>query len=410
MSEAPLDDVTVIELGHIVAGPFCGLILSDLGAEVIKVEHPAGGDSVRESSPVGTSLFAAINRNKRSVTLDLKSEGGREAFEKLVGEADAVVENFAEGAPDRLGVGYEDLREVDPSLVYCSIKGFGDGPYRDYPALDPIAEAMSGLMSVTGREGHPPVRVGTSVADMAAAMYGAIGVLAALRHRDRTGEGQFLRAPLFESTATMMGYWLTYTDAYDEVPGPQGASHPNWSPYDVFETADDEWAFVGPSSQGQWEALCDALDAGHLAADDRFDTIRDRRAHDEELVDELQAVIDDAGLTRTELIHRLRDAGVPVAPVNDTAEALADEHLAATDFFAEVDAEMVPETDEGDEDGPPDARTVQVSRSPLSSTGFDRQDATDPPGLGEDTDAVLEALGYSAEEIADLRETGAIGE
>lgn len=389
----PLDGVRVLELGHIIAGPFCTLVLADLGAEVIKIENPDGGDSVRDSSTSGTSAFAAVNRNKKSVTLDLKSDAGSGAFQRLVADADVVVENYADGAPERLGVDAGTCRETNPELVYCSIKGFGEGPYQQYPALDPVAEAMSGLMSVTGRPDSPPARVGASVADMTTSLYGALAVVGALQHRERTGEGQSIRVPLFESATTLMGYWLAYTDASGETPGPQGASHPNWSPYDVFRTVDDEWTFVGPNSERQWRALAAALDADHLLDDERFETIEARRRNDRELVAQLQASIEEAGLRRAELVGRLRDAGVPVAPVNDTERVLADEHLEATDSFARIRAPIA------DVDGEGEQTRVRVPRSPIASSAFDRVTATDPPGLGEDTRTILESVGYSEEDI-----------
>lgn len=391
--ERPLSGVTVLELGHIVAGPFCTLLLADLGAEVIKVEHPEYGDAVRDSSPVGNSSFNYVNRDKLGVTVDLKSDEGHAVFDDLLSEADVLVENFAPGTPERLGVGYEDLREDHPELVYCSIKGFNAGPYEDYPALDPIAEAMSGLMSVTGHAGQPPVRSGTSIADMAASFYGAIAVLGAVYQRERTGEGQKLSVPLFESTVSLMGYWLSYTQAYDEVPDPLGASHPNWAPYDVFETADDSWVFVGPSSERQWTAFCEALSLD-LHEDDRFASLADRREHVEELTEILRAEL--RAHDEDELVGTLREAGVPVAPVNDTRDVCADPHLEATDALAEV------ETAEGEH------ATVKVPRFPVVSTGFDRIDSEKPPSLGEDTDAVLGALGYPPERIEELRERGAI--
>jgi len=385
----PLADVTVLELGHIVAGPFCSMVLADLGAEVIKVEHPEGGDSIRDSSPVGASSFNYVNRNKLGVTLDLKSEDGQAVFDDLVAEADVLVENFASGTADRLGVGYDDLSEVNEELVYCSIKGFNEGPYEEYPALDPVAEALSGLMSVTGHEGQPPVRSGTSLADMAASLYAAVTVLGAVRQRDATGEGQHVTVPLFESTVSLMGYWLAYTQAYDDVPEPLGAGHPNWAPYDVFESADGDWVFVGPSSDRQWRQSCEALDVD-LHEDARFETLADRRQHRDALND---AFGEACGQFETsELLDRLRDAGVPVAPVNDTAEVCDDPHLEATDALGEV---TVAEGDAG---------SVRVPRFPGRSTGFDHVSVSDPPRLGEDTDAVLGALGYDDETVERLHE------
>ncbi|MFC6732481.1 MULTISPECIES: CaiB/BaiF CoA-transferase family protein [unclassified Haladaptatus] len=393
MTDRPLADVTVLELGHIIAGPFCSLLLADLGARVIKIEHPEGGDIVRDSSPLGNSSFNYVNRDKESITLDLKTAGGREIFHSLVGEADVVVENFKPGTAERLGVGYDALSEEFPSLVYCSIKGFNEGPYEDHPALDPVAEALSGLMSVTGHPGQPPVRSGTSVADMAASLYGAIGVLAALRQRDQTGEGQKVSAPLFESTVALMGYWLSFTQAYDDVPEPLGAGHPNWAPYDVFRTADEKWVFVGPSGERQWRAFCEALDLS-LHEDDRFETLADRRENVSLLTDLL--AVELRQFDRVEIVERLREASVPVAPVNNIREVCNDPHLAATDALTSVAVA------EGAGD------TVAVPRSPIRSSAFSRVESRPPPHLGQHTASILESLGYSTAEIDALRETGAI--
>ena len=391
--DMPLSDVTVVELGHIIAGPFCSLVLADLGAEVVKVEHPTHGDAVRDSSPVGNSSFNYVNRNKLGLTVDLKSDEGTAVFEDLVAEADVVVENFAAGTADRLGVGYDDLRAVNDELVYCSIKGFNEGPYQSYPALDPVAEALSGVMSVTGHAGQPPVRCGTSLSDMAASLYAAVSVAAAVRQRDVTGEGQHLTVPLFESTVALMGYWLAYTQAYDDVPEPLGAGHPNWAPYDTFRSADDEWVFVGPSSDSQWQAFCEALDLS-LHEEDRFATLPDRRANRDVLNQAVAAACAD--YEAETLVSRLREAGVPVAPVNDTADVVADEHLRETEALGDVTVA------EGEGD------RVAIPRFPARSTGFERIENTDPPKLGEDTDAVLAALGYDEAEIEALREAGAV--
>ncbi len=390
----PLDGVTVVELGHIAAGPFCSLLLAELGAEVVKVEHRAsGGDSVRDSTPVGNGLFNAVNRNKLGITLDLKTDDGIEAFLDLIAEADVFVENLRPGAPDRLGIGYDDLRTLNEGLIYCSVKGFNDGPYQDYPALDPVAEALSGLMSVTGHPGNPPARAGTSVADMTAALFGALGVAAALRQRERTGVGQHVTAPLFESTVSLMSYWLVYTQTTEEVPDPIGAGHDNWAPYDVYLAADDRWVFVGPSSQAGWERLCEALDV-RLDEEDRFETVADRRRNEDALDAELQAVIER--IESEELVDRLREAGVPVALVQNVREVCSDEHLIATDALGEIT------TATGDDE------TVRVPKIPIRSSAYERPDPTDPPDLGEDTTDVLERLGYEEGRIDRLRENGAI--
>lgn len=390
----PLSDVTVVELGHIAAGPFCSLLLAELGAEVVKIEHRAsGGDSVRDSTPVGNSLFNAVNRNKQSVSIDLKTEGGLAAFETLIAETDVFVENLRPGAPDRLGIGYDDLRSVNDGLVYCSIKGFNEGPYQDLPALDPVAEALSGLMSVTGHSGSPPARAGTSVADMTAALFGAFGIVGALRQRATTGEGQHLTAPLFESTVSLMGYWLAYTQAYDDIPEPIGAGHDNWAPYNVYRSADERWVFVGPSSQRDWEALCRALDI-ELHERPAFETLADRRENEAELDTELGGVIGEHDAET--VVSLLRAADVPVALVQNLKEVTEDDHMAATGGFVDVDTVA----------GAP--AEVSVPRFPVRSSGFEPPAATDPPELGEHTERVLRGLGYSDGEIERLRAEGCL--
>jgi crotonobetainyl-CoA:carnitine CoA-transferase CaiB-like acyl-CoA transferase len=389
----PLSDVTVLELGHIIAGPFCSMILADLGAEVIKVESPGGGDAIRDSSPIGNSSFNYVNRNKLSVTLDLKSDDGQAIFTELVANADVLVENFAAGTTDRLGVGYDDLKTANEELVYCSIKGFNQGPYERFPALDPVAEALSGVMSVTGHPGQPPVRSGTSLSDMAASLYAAVTVLGAMRQRQETGTGQHLTVPLFESTVALMGYWLAYTQAYDDIPDPMGASHPGWAPYDVFQSADDEWVFIGPSSDRQWQRFCDVLDLD-IGDDERFAELENRLKNRTELHGIVEATCKQ--YTRDEIVERLQDGGVPVAPVNDMGDVRDDPHLEVTEALAEVEAT------EGE------GGRIRTPRFPARSTGFDRVESTDPPSLGEDTTLVLEALGYDEGEIDRLREAGVL--
>ena len=369
------------------------MLLADLGAEVIKVEHPEQGDAVRDSSPIGNSSFNYVNRNKLSITVDLKSEQGNAVFRDLVGEADVLVENFASGTADRLGVGYDDLNQINDALVYCSIKGFNPGPYEKFPALDPVAEALSGVMSVTGHPDTPPARSGTSLSDMAASLYGALTILAAIRQRDATGEGQHITVPLFGSTVALMGYWLAYTQAYDDIPEPMGASHPGWAPYDVFRSKDDRWVFIGPSSEKQWLRFCEALDID-LHTDERFETLRNRLENRELLNERVQSICEE--YTATDLVERLQEASVPVAPVNDTADVSDDPHLEATDALSEVRAT------EGDGD------RIRTPRFPAHTTGFDRVESTDPPALGEDTAAVLAACGYDTERIEHLQEEGIV--
>jgi crotonobetainyl-CoA:carnitine CoA-transferase CaiB-like acyl-CoA transferase len=391
----PLSDVTVVDLSHIIAGPYCSLLLADLGAEVIKVEHPEHADVFRDDSRDSSSWFNYVNRNKKGITLNLKDEAGNAAFRDIVADADVVVENFGPGAVERLGVDYESLREVNPELVYCSIKGFSEGPYEDRPALDPVAEALSGLMSTTGYPDQPPARCGTSVADMAASMQGALAVVGAIRQRDRTGEGQHITAPMFESMVGLNGGNVAFSDAFGEPrPKYRGGGQGQWAPYGVFQSEDGEWVFVGPSSERHWEALCAAMDVPELADDERFRTRADRRENREELDRTLESVFEE--YSKAEIVDRLRGEGVPCAPVNDTVEVSEDPHLEAIDGLGEVTAAQG------------DRRSVRVPKSPIRSSEYEPREPTDPPLQGEDTEAVLESVGYTEAEIDDLRERDAI--
>lgn len=393
--ERPLEDVTVLELCHIVAGPYCSLLLADLGADVVKVEHPEHGDAFRDASPAASSTFNFLNRNKRAITLNLKDDAGREAFEDLVRESDVLVENYSPAAVESLDLGYETLREINPELIYCSVKGFNEGPYEDRPALDPVAESLSGMMSTTGYPDQPPARCGTSVADMAASLQGAIAVVAALRQRDGTGDGQHITAPMFESTVGLMGGGIAFSDAFGEPMEPwEGGGQSQWAPYGVFETADDEWVFIGPSSERHWDALCEAMEVPDIADDSRFQTLADRRDNRAAL----DALFEDVfrSFTKREVTDRLEHANVPHAPVNDTLEVSDDPHLEETGGLVEVEA-------------PQEGRQPhRVPTSPIRSSGFPMVDPTDPPKQGADTVDVLSSIGYSEDRIEELRERGAI--
>ena len=391
----PLSDVTVVELTHIIAGPYCGLLLADLGAEVIKVEHPEHADVFRDDSEDSSSWFNYVNRNKKGITLNLKDEAGHAAFEDLVAEADVVVENFGPGAVERLGVDYESLRQVNSELIYCSIKGFSEGPYEDRPALDPVAEALSGLMSTTGYPDMPPARCGTSVADMAASMQGALAIVGAIRQRDQTGKGQHITSPMFESMVGLNGGNVAFSDAFGEPRQKyRGGGQGQWAPYGVFRSEDDEWVFVGPSSERHWDALCVAMDVPDLADDDRFRTRADRRENRDELDRTLESVFEE--YSKTEIVDRLKEEGVPCAPVNDTLEVSEDPHLEAIDGLGEVTAAQG------------DRRSIRVPKSPIRSSEYEPREPTDPPLQCEDTEAVLESVGYSEAEIDSLRERDAI--
>ncbi|WP_248895731.1 CaiB/BaiF CoA transferase family protein [Haloplanus halobius] len=371
----PLSDLRVLELGNIVAGPFASSILADLGAEVVKIERPGVGDAVRSSGESGRPMFDALNRNKRSIALNLKDEDDLDDLYRLVDAADVFIENLGRGTPERLGIGYEDLSERNPELIYLSIKGFQEGPYGTHAGMDVVAEAMSGLMSVTGEPGRQPVRVGTSIADMGAGIYGVLGIMVALRERDRTGRGQRVDGTLFESAAHWMGYWLTYAEEYGRDPEPLGASHPSWGLYDVFET-EGGWLFIGVTNERHWDAFCDAAEFPALQEDERFETPEKRRENKEELYDVVQRRLREED--REALFDRLTDANVPAAPVNQPSDLLDDPGLEAAGFLARF---------QPDESETPELQTVLA---PISGEEFGPTQYRDPPSVGEHTQTVLD--------------------
>lgn len=395
-SSQPLSDVTVLEVGNIVAGPFASVMLADLGADVVKVERPHSGDVIRSAGETGPPMFDALNRNKRSLELDLKSDAGKEAFLELADQADVIVENLGPGVTRRLGIGYDELSERNPGLVYLSIKGFLEGPYGDRAGMDVVAEAMSGLMSMTGEPDRKPVRVGTSIADMGAAMYGVMGILIALRERERTGKGRKVDGPLFEAAASWMGYWITYADRYGQDHPALGASHPTWALYDVFRVGDkNEWLFVGVTTERHWPALCRAIDREDLLADERFETSQSRLDHKEELT---RLIADELRDRDPEAIQEaLLAEDVPVAPVNDPSDLINDEHLDTVDLLAEF------ESAENDE-------PLQTVMTPVYGDGIAPVQRLDPPKLGEHTESVMRDMGYDDDEIAELRSRGAFGD
>ncbi|MFB6157064.1 MAG: CaiB/BaiF CoA transferase family protein [Haloferacaceae archaeon] len=388
----PLAGTTVVELGHIIAAPFAGVVLADLGADVVKVERPGAGDVVRSLGDSGRAILDAFNRNKRSVALDLKSEGGREAYRDLAAEADVVVENLGPDAADRLGVGYGTLAERNPGLVYCSIKGFFEGPYGDRPGMDMVAEAMSGLSAMTGDADDRPLRAGTSVADVGAAMYGVIGTVLALRERDRTGRGQRVDASLFGSMAHWTGYWTAYADLTGDDHPPLGSSHPAFALYDVFRTADDEWVFVGVTTERHWPAFCRAVGREEWLADERFETAAKRHEHADELVGMARDVLRER--SRSDLVAALLDEDVPAAPVNRPSDLVDDPHLRETGLLAAVEGAG--------------GERVRTTTTPIRGERMTTSQRRRPPALGEHTREVLSELGYDAAAVEALCESGAV--
>jgi formyl-CoA transferase len=386
---APLSGIRVIEVGAFMAAPFATMQLADLGAEVVKLENPVGGDPVRAAGPFiagESSPFARLNRNKRSVTLDLKSAAGRAAALRLAESADVLVENLRPGALRRLGLGYEDLRAVNSGLVYVSISGWGqDGPLSRLAGLDIMAQARGGLMSITGTPDGDPVKVGVPICDLSCGLYAALAAVSALRARELTGAGQFIDLSLYEA-AVSFAIWEAGTYfATGEAGRPLGSAHQSSAPYQAVRTADG-WCTVGAITPKTWTGLCAALGLDDLLADERYAGAQDRHALRAELIPAIEAVT--ATRPTTEVVAALEEVGVPCAPIADYAQVFTDDHLTERGFFWDAEHPLM---------GP-----VRQLGSPMRFAATPaRQDTAGPP-LGADTAAVLRDLGYTDAEIAAL--------
>ena len=386
---APLRGVRVLELGHVVAAPFAGMIMADLGAEVIKVERP-GGEVARNLPDQGPSIFYALNRGKKSVTLNLKDPRGREAYLRLARVSDVILENMGPGVAERLGVGFEDVSKVNPRIIYVSIKGFGRGVLEDRPALDVVAQALSGIMTVTGQPGGEPVRVGTSIADMLAGIFAVLQALIALR--DESKRPTYIEAPLYDSLLPLMAYWVAYVQIRGRDPKPIGSGHTVWSPYRAFRVRDG-WVFIGITSNKHWKAFCESLGFHDLLEDPRFQDNNGRASHKELL----ESVIEERlrGFTRDEVVNILSKAGVPVAPIRRVSELLEDDYLLSRGILRQGKGL------EGEE--------LLYVTTPLFMTGYKVVDPGRPPLPGEHNREILEGLlGYTREEVEELEREGVI--
>jgi crotonobetainyl-CoA:carnitine CoA-transferase CaiB-like acyl-CoA transferase len=390
----PLAGVRVIEFTHMVMGPAAGLILADLGADVIKIE-PAGGDSTRRLPGSGAGYFPMYNRNKRSLCVDLKSEQGKAAVLKLVDAADVVIENFRPGTMDRLGFGYETLAARNPGLIYCSEKGFLSGPYEHRTALDEVAQMMGGLAYMTGPPGQP-LRAGTSVIDVQGGMFGATGILAALFQRTATGKGQQVVASLYESTVFLVGQHMAQYAVTGKAAAPMPARVSAWAIYQVFETGDDDQVFVGVVSDKQWKVFCEAFGLADLANDASLDTNNDRVKHK----DRILPVIKDTfrKYTKQQLMDKLEKTGLPFAPITKPEDLFEDPHLVAG-------AGLLPITVT---DGPHKGDTARLPALPLEMGGHRFGIHQDVPRAGQHTREILAENGYSETEIQHMVDDGVI--
>lgn len=388
--------VRVLELGQIIAGTYGGQVLSDLGAEVIKIESPEG-DLGRNPSVAPyrghSGLFLTFNRNKKSVVLDLKTEGGRTVFYDLVRASDVVVDNFRAGVLDRLEIDYARLNAINPRLIQCSITGFGShGDYRDYPALDIIVQAMSGYMAITGEPGRPPARVGIPLGDMSGGIFACKGILAALFDRERTGKGRRIELSMFDAMLHLLTYVGTMWLTNGELPKPPGSTHEYTVPWQAFQ-ASDGYVVIATRQENFWRRLCAAIEAPELADDPLFATNALRVENRALLVPRLEEII--RRRTVRDWLECLRAAQVPAAPVNNLDGAFAEPPVAEREMIVEYDH--------------PDVGRVRVPGNPIKMSGAPAAASTPAPRLGEHTDGVLrELLGLSPTRIAQLRADGAV--
>ena len=378
----PLSGIRVLDLSRVLAGPFCTMILGDLGADVIKVERPETGDDTREWGPpfaAGESAYyLCVNRNKRSVALDLKTEAGAGIARDLAAKSDVFIENFRVGAAAKMGLGYEELRKTNPRIVYCSISGYGQtGPYRDVPGYDFIIQAMSGLMSITGESGGEPTKLGVATVDLTTGLYAAVAILAALRERDGSGLGQRIDLSLMDSAISWLANVGSNYLVSGEVCGRYGNAHANIVPYQVF-LAKDRHIAIGIGNDGQWRKFCEIAGARDLASDGRFATNPDRVKNRGELIPLLEKIF----LRRDSFfwIENLWREGIPAGPINTVDKVFADPNTAAREMVIEM--------------AHPTAGKVRLIGSPMKFSGTPVEYRLPPPLLGEHTVSVLkERLG-----------------
>lgn len=387
----PLAGIRVLELGHNIMGPACGLILADLGADVYKVERPGKGDDTRWLQGFGAGFFTCFNRNKKSLGINLKRDQGRELFLRLVEQVDVLIENFAPGTVDRLGIGADVCRQRNPRLIFCSLKGFMPGPYAHRPALDEVVQMMGGLAYMTGPSGKP-MRAGASVTDILSGGFGAIGILAALLQRQHTGQGQVVQASLFESVAFLMGQHMAGAAVSGQVPPPMPERGRTWSIYELFTTKDQQQVFVGITSDRHWRRFCATFGYTDWADDPRLATNQSRIEARSWFTPELQQRLQR--LTRSELMALAEQAAIPFAPVNQPIDLWDDPHMNESGGLAATET--------------PGGKQVKLPKLPLRLGGMPFALRLQPPMVGEGAVDILQLAGLLPQEIEDLAATGTI--
>ncbi len=387
----PLSGIRVLELGHTVMGPTCGMILADLGAAVYKVERTGAGDATRALKGFGSGFFTAFNRNKQSIALDLKSPAGRDILLKLVARTDVLIENFGPGTVERLGIGYETCRRINPGLIYCALKGFMPGPYEKRPALDEVVQMMGGLAYMTGPSGRP-LRAGASVTDIMGGSYGAIGILAALYQRRSTGKGQLVQASLYESVAFLVSQHMAIAAVSGQAPPPMPERGRAWSIYDLFATADGQQVFIGVTSDKHWQRLCAVFAFDDWARDPQLATNQGRIEARQWFLPALRQRL--GTLTKPALMALAEKAGIPFAPVNQPADLFDDPHMNQSGGLAQVRT--------------PDGKPAKLPKLPLRLDGHGLDVRLQPPRVGQGSPAIYRELGYTDDDIRGLIEKGVI--
>lgn len=392
----PLAGLKVLDLSRVLAGPYAAMMLADYGADVVKIEPPEVGDDSRAFGPfVGkeSAYFMSLNRNKRSMTLNLKEQAAKDLFKEMVKKADVVLENYRPGTMEKFGLGYEELKAINPKLIYAACSGFGhSGPYMLKPAYDVVVQAMGGIMSITGAENGEPTRVGASVGDIIAGLFTTIGLMMALHHREATGEGQKVDVAMLDCQVAVLENAISRYFVNGDVPKPLGNRHPSITPFESF-TASDGHVIVGAGNDRLWEKLCNLLGHPELLADERFDTNLNRTKH----CKELKAILDETIKTKTveTWLGELEAAGVPCAPINTIDKIVNDPQIKAREMIVEVDH--------------PVAGPLHMPGVPIKLSATPGSVDAPAPLLGQHTDELLkELLGLSDAEIAALREKNAI--
>ena len=391
-----LSGMRVIELSQIMAGPTCGMMLADLGADVIKVEKLEGGDDARQyRDPLinGVSApFLMLNRNKRAIALNLKSEKGREVLMRLVGDADVVTENFRKGTMEKLGLGYETLRKNNPGLIYCAVSGYGTtGPYADKGGFDLIAQGFSGLMAITGEPGGPPLRTGNSVADINAGLLAAFGILAAYQHKQKTGEGQQVETSLLEASLQQLYWHAAIYFGTGQSPGATGSAHVLASPYQAFPTA-TEWIIIGGANEKNWTRIAEVLGHPEWCTDARYASNGQRMANRDTLIPAITEIL--ATRSAADWLVDFDRAGVPAGPVHSIEEALSHPQTLAREMIVEQTH--------------PQAGATKTIGMPVKFSATPAQYHRAAPRLGEDTVKILAELGYGAEDIDAMISEGVV--